>query len=381
MGEGEYIKTWMSGEMISESQALELAVRVGYQGWGKVAPNPMVGCVIVDRHHRFLAAGAHLEVGGPHAERVALSQIADPAALEGAWVYVTLEPCAHHGRTPACAKMLAELPIQGVTYLVEDPNPLVSGQGAGILRAAGKQVVRRDDQASGAELLAEIFLTNMRHRRPFVALKVATTLDGGMARRGKGGLWLTSASAREYVHYLRAGYDTIVVGANTVRLDDPQLNIRHPNFPGHRNRVLVLDPEAQAYRPDLALLACHHPEEVFWVVDEATTFADKDSAQAIYARRTAVGGFALVPLLARLYERGVTALFLEGGSEVYGAFLNQGLVDRLYLLMSPQINLGPETLFWTQAMREQSPLRLNHLRSQFVGEDMLITGRISPLGR
>lgn len=370
-------------ELISPEDAMGLAITVGYRGWGGVAPNPMVGCVIVDKEHRFLAAGAHRQYGGAHAEVDALNQVTNKKRLEGGWVYVTLEPCSHHGQTPPCAHLLAKLPISGVTYLVTDPNPQVNGAGAEILRLAGKRVVlsNQKDVVAQGQQLAEVFLTNHKLNRPFVALKVACTLDGCMARRKTGGQWITGAEARELVHELRAGYDAIVVGKNTLMWDDPQLNIRHNKYPDKRNKVIILDSRAEAFRPELRLLSCHKPQDVIWAVGEGFTGDLGSTAQVWPTPVCSTGQLDLSVLLKRLYEQGVKSLFLEGGSGVYGAFLNQGLVDRCYIFFGPQVGLGDaeNVIHWTRALKVDQALRLAYVNQQAVGQDWLLTGRTTPL--
>lgn len=370
-------------QLMTPSEAQKLALQVAYEGWGQVAPNPLVGCVIVDKQHRFLAAGAHRRYGEDHAEINALRQVSDARRIEGAWVYVTLEPCAHQGRTPSCAAHLAQLPIAGVTYMVQDPHPLVNGGGVEILRQSGKKVIHGTDWQEAAESLAEIFLTNLRKKRPFVALKVATTVDGVMALRGHGNLWLTGPEAGEHVHFLRAGYDAIVVGKNTLMMDDPQLNIRHSLFPNQRNNLVVLDSRADAYREDLKIFADRTPDEVFWVLSEALADGRTLSrAQTLVSSANGQGELDLEPLLCELYDRGIRSLFLEGGSQVYGAFLSQGWVDRLYILTCPQLGMGSaqEAIYWTQSVKTPGPIKLQNINQMPLGVDWLTTGRITPLG-
>ena len=373
---------------LSAEAAMRLAIEEGKKGAGFVSPNPLVGCAILDADRRLLAVGHHARVGEAHAEANALARLADEMQLAdverladekrlvGAHVYVTLEPCAHEGRTPSCAKALAKLPIASVTYGVEDPNPLVSGQGARILREAGKRVELSAHLRDECEELAEIFLLNMRRQRPFVALKLATSLDGKVALHDGPSRWITGEPARARVQTLRAHYDAVVIGAGTFTRDDPRLNSRDPAFVGRPNRVVLLDPDGKSY-PRLktsALLSVRPPEEVFVVTGPGTgappvgrqlrvTDFDRD--------------FDLDDLLAQLRSEGIHSLFLEGGPRTATAFLKRGLVDRLYLFMAPKI-LG-EGMDWTAGLRlnklDEAP-RLSRTRVGTLGEDILLTGRI-----
>src|SRR5688572_23259909 len=197
------------------------ALSLAHRGWGRTAPNPMVGAVVV-RGDTVVGEGFHAEYGGPHAEVVALREAGERA--RGATVYVTLEPCAHHGKTPPCADALIAAGVARVVIAVNDPNPTARG-GAARLRAAGIEVVAGVEREAACELNAPFF-NALVSRRPWVTLKLALSREGAIAPASRATHWLTGPEARAELHRLRAGFDAIAVGLGTVIADDPALTAR-----------------------------------------------------------------------------------------------------------------------------------------------------------
>ncbi len=356
--------------------AMQLAIAEAKKGAGFVSPNPLVGCVILDSNRQFLASGYHARIGEAHAEVHALSQIQDMEKLKGAHLYVTLEPCAHVGRTPSCAKTLAQLPIESVTYGLKDPNPLVSGKGAEILRAAGIRTDLFVGLETELEELCEIFLLNMRKRRPFVALKVASTLDGKVAMTDGTSQWITGTSARTHVQTLRGIYDAVLVGAGTCLRDNPRLNSRDPRFLTSPQRLVILDPKGQTVEKlqESALYSVRQPENIFLVTGPSVVV---DAPVRHFSMPAPGGHFAIEAVLGRLYDEGMRSIFIEGGPYTYGSFLSQQLIDRVYLFLAPRI-LG-EGLSWPQNFESKSldvALGLENLRTELFGDDLLVTGRV-----
>ncbi len=368
---------------------MRLALREGVRGTGRVAPNPLVGCVIVDRQHRFLSSGYHAQLGGDHAEAAALRNLGDASKVTGSHVYVTLEPCAHQGRTPSCAKTLAQLKPESVTYAVEDPNPLVAGKGAEILRAAGVTVYRLDERTDlsaevrgelldAAEDLAEVFLHNLRTAEPFVAVKVASTLDGQMAFKSGESKWITGEAARLHAHSIRARYDAVVVGSNTVVIDNPSLDIRHPDFVGIENRVIVFDPQGRIL-PTLArknLLKVRAAEKIIIIVAQGTKIENPCGATVVEAAINS-GQFDLKQVLATVKNIGVTSLMVEGGAGTIGAFFTAGKVQRLHLYQAPVVFGGQHALAWSSAFGVTDlagKFRFARWSWQRVGDDLYWTG-------
>lgn len=362
---------------LSVREAMLLAITEAKKGTPFVSPNPAVGCVILDRSGKFLSAGYHRQWGGPHAEVEAL-RLVKPEDLTGAHVIVTLEPCAHEGKTPSCAKALAKLPIKKVTYGLMDPNPLVAGQGGGIMRAAGIEVEEFSELQDELKEVCENFLINFEKNRISVALKVATSLDGQMALNSGESQWITGHQSREQAHYLRACYDAVLVGAGTVKKDDPALNVRLSQLQ-KINKVCVLDLRGellQNYR-SWKLSQVHRSENVYWCVDNKVEVPVTVDHPRILKIKTHMNEFDLRDLLDQLWKAGIRSILVEGGSQTLGSFLKASLADRLYLFMAPHL-LG-RGLSWTQNFHIPSMdhrKSLKEVRVHKVGEDLLITGRL-----
>jgi diaminohydroxyphosphoribosylaminopyrimidine deaminase/5-amino-6-(5-phosphoribosylamino)uracil reductase len=382
------------GTPMSLDQAMELAISEAYQGGPKVSPNPLVGSVVLDSEGRFLASGHHEFYGGPHAEVNALKNLS-PEVLKGAHVIVTLEPCAHEGKTPSCAKMIAKLPVKKVTFGLIDPNPLVAGQGAEILRKAGieadlyESADLKIDQEMRIRLeeVCEAFLWNFRHKKTFVALKMASSLDGQVALKSGESQWITGSESREYVHYLRSCYDGLLVGKGTIEFDNPSLNIRHPKIQ-KENKVVVVDGEADLlYKfSQLKLSEVHSAENIFWCVaedlKEEVQKKVKDLAKAprlVFVKTNVGGDLNLEDLLSQLYAQGLRSVLVEGGALTASSFVQKGLVNRIYMFQAPIIMGAGGSKSWTETVRIQEmkdKIFIQHPRYLTFGGDFMITGRI-----
>lgn len=377
---------------VTSAQAMAIAIHEGRKGAGFVAPNPLVGCVLLDRNRNLLATGYHHRVGDAHAEIDALQKLSSPSLLEGGHVYVTLEPCAHEGRTGSCARALAPLKPASVTYAVEDPNPLVAGQGAAILRAAGidcELLLKRTDLSAheaqklteDAEDLAEIFLHNFRAKEPFVAAKVASSLDGKLAYRSGESKWITGEAARDHVHLLRARYDAIAVGRNTFQVDDPSLNVRHSSYPDFKNKAVLFDPSGATFGA-LAksnLLKVRDPSSVLVVTDAKTSTTNPAGVRVLKVPSHEKGGFVIDELLAALKAEGVTSLLLEGGAGTYGSFFRARKVRRLHVYLAPILMGGEGGVSWSSHFGGTSmkdSLTLSRIERLSLGRDEYWTGRL-----
>jgi diaminohydroxyphosphoribosylaminopyrimidine deaminase/5-amino-6-(5-phosphoribosylamino)uracil reductase len=377
---------------LSSAQAMAIAIHEGRKGAGFVSPNPLVGCVILDRNRYLLTTGFHHSVGSDHAEIDALKKLSSPSMIEGGHVYVTLEPCAHQGRTGSCAKALVPLKPASVTYAVEDPNPLVAGQGAAILRAAGidadllwnRQDLDRTEAAQltqSAEDLAEIFLHNFRSKELFVAMKVASSLDGKMAFASGESKWITGEAARAHVHLLRARYDAVAIGRSTFVADNPSLNVRHESYPNFVNKAIVFDPEGLTLK-EMAksnLLKVRSPENVIVVTDAKRSIANPSGVKLIAVPMTGQTDFMMDELLASLKAEGVTSVLLEGGAQTYGSFFQANKIRRLHVYLAPMLLGGKNGLSWSQgfggvSMKER--INLHGVERQTFGADEYWTARI-----
>jgi diaminohydroxyphosphoribosylaminopyrimidine deaminase/5-amino-6-(5-phosphoribosylamino)uracil reductase len=350
-------------------RALELAER----GRGLTSPNPMVGAVVV-RDGEIVGEGHHERAGGPHAEVVALA--AAGARARGATLYVTLEPCAHHGRTPPCAPAVVDAGIRRVVAALVDPNPKVSGRGLAALREAGLEVAPAV-LTEPAERQNRTFVSAMRLGRPHVTLKAAMTLDGRIADRHGESRWITGEEARAAAHRLRSESDAIVVGVGTVLTDDPALTVRRERpWPREPYRV-VLDTRART--PAAArLIAAATPARALVM---AGAEADPVRLAALRA-----AGATVVPLASRdghvdpraalqaLADLEVRAVLVEGGGDVHGAFVDAGLVDRVAVFVAPRLlgGRGAMPSIGGSGLALGDALRLGPLEVTRLGDDLLI---------
>lgn len=313
--------------MSGPQRYMALALMLGRRGLGRVAPNPSVGCVIV-RDGRIVGRGWTQPGGRPHAETQALAQAGE--AARGADVYVTLEPCAHHGKTPPCAQALINAGVARVIVTTEDPDPRVSGAGFNMLRAAGITVqtglMEEAALADNAGFFARITLD-----RPFVTLKLASSFDGRIATATGESKWITGAEARRLVHGLRAQHDAVMVGGGTARKDDPSLTVRGLGTAWQPSRVVVsrrldipLMGALARSAKDVPLMICHGADADTALV---RTWQDIGAKLIPCARQ----GAQLDPedVIRQLARAGVTRVFCEGGSALAASLIDADLVDRL----------------------------------------------------
>lgn len=362
------------GDLITPEQAMQLAIEVAKLGAPYVSPNPLVGCVVVNDNHEFINYGFHKKYGQDHAEVDALKKLS-AEEIKGSTFYVTLEPCAHEGKTPSCAKALAKHPVKKVVFGLIDPNPLVSGQGAHILIQAG---IRTEEYQGPLKQslneLCEVFLRNYRERKMFIAMKVASSLDGQIALKTGESKWITSAASRTHVHELRSYYDAIIVGRNTIELDNPSLNIRHPEI-NKESSIVVIDPSGKiveqiAAGKDFAFLQANKKENIYFAVTKKNH--DSDFQQIEFTD--------LKDLTEKLWSLNLRSAFIEGGAKTYSLFLEAGLVNRLYLFLAGSIIGNQNGVSWTDAFGITSldnKLRLKSTDVLKFGSDILITGQLN----
>ena len=356
-------------------RAFELAERGRYG----VSPNPMVGAVLVARG-RVVGEGFHRRAGGPHAEVEALGKAGGRA--RGADLYVTLEPCAHVGRTPPCTEAILEAGVRRVVVAAMDPNPLVSGRGLRALARSGVEVVRADRVRQAlAESQNEKFWTWVTLRRPFVLAKWAASLDGRIATALGQSRWITGREARRQALLLREEYDAVLVGAGTVLADDPRLTRRlglNRDTPHWR---IVLDGRL---RVSARARLFRRPERVLVVTAAPRTHP---IARLLSARGVEVwslpgsrpGHVSIPALLSLLARRGVASLMVEGGAATLWQFFRARRVDRVAVFLSPRIlgGAGAPTAVGGEGFQLASTPRLEDLEVETLGEDLLITGRVA----
>jgi len=311
------------------------ALALAEQAVGLTDPNPRVGCVLVDAAGRVIGRGHTQPAGQAHAEVMALRDAAARGFdTRGATAYVTLEPCSHHGRTPPCCDALIAAGVARVVAAVEDPNPLVAGQGLARLQAAGVEVASGPLGEAAAELNIGFF-ARMRRGRPFVRLKSAVSLDGRTALADGRSQWLTGPDARRDGHAFRKRAGAVLTGVGTLLADDPRLDVRLVET-SHQPLRVLLDSTLRA--PATARLFAPPGEVLVYTATEAATTPPANVE--IQLLGGADGRVDLDAVLADLGRRGVNELHVEAGAALSGAFLAAGLVDELLIYMAPLL-VGP----------------------------------------
>ena len=361
------------------SQALGLAAQALFLS----NPNPRVGCVITDATGQILGQGHTQQAGGPHAEIMALRDAAAAGhEVRGATAYVTLEPCAHQGRTGPCCDALIAAGITRVVASMQDPNPLVGGQGFARLRAAGVQV-EVGPGAAESRALNIGFLSRMVRGTPWVRLKVAASLDGITALHNGASQWITSAEARADGHAWRARACAILTGSGTVLADNPRLDVRELATP-RQPQVVIVDSQLQT-SPHARLFATERPVLIYTSASQDAGFLQRQAAlqaqgATIVALPNAEGRVYLAAMLCNLGQRGINELHVEAGQRLNGALLRAGLVDELLVYLAPLLlgngrgmsDMGPlEALAQGQA--------LEFISAERAGADMRLLAR--PPGR
>jgi diaminohydroxyphosphoribosylaminopyrimidine deaminase/5-amino-6-(5-phosphoribosylamino)uracil reductase len=321
---------------MTDSSHMRAALALARRGLGTTWPNPSVGCVIV-RDGRVVGRAVTAPGGRPHAETQALAMAGEAAS--GADVYVTLEPCSHTGQTPPCTEALIAAGVARVILGGTDPDPRVNGSGIVQLRAAGIEVVPGVLAAEADELQAG-FLHRVRHGRPLVTLKLATTLDGRIATRSGESQWITGPAAREAAHALRGQSDAVLAGVGTVAADDPQLTCR---IPGYRTRPIVRVVVDSHLRTRLtARLVATAGSVPTWMIHRGGVPPERleaftSAGVRLFGVPGGERGVDLAAGLAALGDAGLTRILVEGGAQVAAGLLRDGLVDRIAWFHAPRI--------------------------------------------
>jgi diaminohydroxyphosphoribosylaminopyrimidine deaminase / 5-amino-6-(5-phosphoribosylamino)uracil reductase len=364
----------------TDRRHLARAIDLAQRGRGRVSPNPMVGAVL-GRDQEILGEGFHAIVGGPHAEIEALAAAAD-RDLEGATLYVSLEPCCHHGRTPPCTDAIRAAGIRRVVVASEDPSEHASGRGLGILRDEGVEVVLAGGElASRARLLNQPFRKHARTGRPWIMYKAAMSLDGKVATHTGDSQWISGSASRERAHRWRAECDAVAVGIGTALADDPRLTARVPRVQRQPWRIVFDSLARLPLESELVRGAREVPLAV--VVSRAAPRTATD-ALATHGAEVIVAPGENEPArvraaLEQLGARKITSILLEGGPHLAGAFLDAGEVDEIRLFLAP-IVVGGRTardVFEGQGVEAiADAARALKLQCRRVGEDLLVSARL-----
>ncbi len=351
---------------------MERSLELALKGAGSVSPNPMVGSVIVC-NGEVIGEGYHEIFGGPHAEVQAIKSVADPRLLPHSTLYVTLEPCSHFGKTPPCSDLLIEKGIGRVVIGCRDPHLKVAGKGIAKLLAAGIRVTEGvlEEQC---KRLNEAFIKSHTVGLPFVALKLAETLDGKIATSLGASRWITGPEARSEVHRLRATYDAVLVGEATVRADDAQLTVR--NGAGRNPLRVVLD-----RRLTLSLESKIFDAEAPTLLFASSAWSGLPKVELLRERGVRVlfvhedaGELDLGQVLEELHRQSVLSVLVEGGSRLSASFMRAGLVDKIYMFIAPKL-FGGDALSAFAPLGVSMPeeaLQLRFETPRFFGNDLLL---------
>ncbi|MBT3514831.1 MAG: bifunctional diaminohydroxyphosphoribosylaminopyrimidine deaminase/5-amino-6-(5-phosphoribosylamino)uracil reductase RibD [Nitrospina sp.] len=357
---------------------MNLALDLARKSEGQTNPNPLVGAVIV-KSGKVVAKGYHEKAGLPHAEAIALNKAGTKA--RGADLYVNLEPCCHHGRTPPCTEAIISAGIKRVILGIRDPNRLVNGRGIRFLRKQGVEVVigvlRRD-----CHKINEHFIKYITTGRPWVILKSAVSLDGKIATRTGDSKWITGSKARAYAHRLRSRVDAILVGAETVRMDDPQLTVR-PKKKGMRNPVRIIVSGKGSISTSAKIFNNAHKERVIYVANASLPLIRKKKLQKIGVEVLLVKyrkkKVDLPLLMDALGKMKITSIMIEGGSEISGNALKEKLVDKLIYFLAPKIIGGknaPGPVGGQGISRIEDFIEVKEISIEKLGNDFVIEGNI-----
>lgn len=364
--------------MASDNHYMRIALALAAKALGRTSPNPMVGAVIV-KNGSIVGQGYHHKAGTPHAEIHALREAG--SAAEGAILYVTLEPCAHYGRTPPCADAIIKAGIKRVVMATRDPNPLVAGRGNDALRQAGIAttigVMEQD-----ANRLNEVFNKFITTAKPFVVLKCAMSLDGKIATRTGHSQWITGPEARLFGHRLRDRYDAIMVGMGTVSADNPLLTARLPGGDGQNPLRIILDSHGRIPLESKVITDKSAPTLV-----AVTTQAAARKIAALEAAGVTVlvtephkGRVDLASLMDELGKRQVTSILIEGGASVAAAAVEEKLVDKVHFFLAPMIIGGcaaPGPVGGRGIAQLQEAVRLHGILTERLGHDLHIEAYVS----
>jgi diaminohydroxyphosphoribosylaminopyrimidine deaminase/5-amino-6-(5-phosphoribosylamino)uracil reductase len=370
----------MTAALPSAPTPMHEALALAEQAIGLTEPNPRVGCVIVGADGRVIGRGHTQHAGGPHAEVMALRDAAARGeSVRGATVHVTLEPCAHHGRTPPCCDALVAAGVARVVMAIEDPFPLVAGQGAARLRAAGIDV--RDgepDDAAAAHALNIGFFSRVQRGRPWLRLKAAVSLDGRSALNNGASQWITGAPARADGHAFRRRASAVLTGVGTVLDDDPRLDVRLVETRRQPLRVIVdsrLETPVAARildAPGTVLVYAASP-------DPAREAALRARGAEIAFLPGAGGKVDLAALLRDLAARGVNELHVEAGHKLNGSLVREGLVDEYLVYVAPKLlGIGRDLAAFGPLDRLEDGRALRYVDVSRIGDDLRILARPLP---
>lgn len=358
---------------MADESYIQLSIEIAKKGEGSVSPNPLVGCVII-KDSKIIGAGYHQKFGEDHAEINAINSSTE--SLEGSTLYVNLEPCSHHGKTPPCVDRIIKEKIKRVVIGTLDLNPLVSGNGIKVLKKAGIDVKVGVLEKECVEL-NKFFFKFITDKLPYVTLKAAQTLDGMIADKNNYSEWISSSESRKYVHWLRAKYDAVLIGSETARIDNPKLTVRMTE--GRNPYRVVLDSNLKL-KNELNLFKNNSDNKTIVITSDKNKSKlkkikqlEKLGVKVLYAKSDSLGRLQLKSVLKELAKLQLISVLVEGGSKIYSSFIKKNLYDDVNLFVSPKILGGGLNTFSEMKgnkLRDASKLNINHV--QKIGDDLLI---------
>ncbi|MCX5702720.1 MAG: bifunctional diaminohydroxyphosphoribosylaminopyrimidine deaminase/5-amino-6-(5-phosphoribosylamino)uracil reductase RibD [Candidatus Omnitrophica bacterium] len=354
---------------------MNLALRLALKAQGKTSPNPMVGALVV-KNGKIVGKGYHEKAGSSHAEVIALDEAEKKS--RGACLYVTLEPCAHFGKTPPCVDRIIKSGIKEVMVGMLDPNPLNNGEGIRILKQ-NKIKVQVGFLENRLRKINEVFIKYITKRMPFVTVKVGQSLDGKIATKSGDSKWITSDKSRVYAHRLRRNYDAIMVGVNTILRDNPMLD----TWFYYRYPIKVVVDSQLSTPEDANIFSKNRPVIIATLYNQPGQETDNRRILAAKARILEIkekeGQINLKDMLKKLAQLGIANILVEGGGTLIGSFFDEGLVDKVLFFISPKIIGGKEALSSIMGRgisRIDKAVKLKDVKLKKIGEDFLVEGYV-----
>lgn len=319
--------------MTNYEKYMKKCIKLALKGEGKTSPNPLVGCVVLDKNGKEIAMGYHKEYGEPHAEADALSKLGDEA--QGGTLIVNLEPCSHHGKTPPCADLIIQKGIKILVIGMKDPNPNVSGNGAQKCKNAGIEVIENvlHDECVN---LNKIFIKNVTQKKIFVSIKTATTLDGKIATQNGDSKWITSPKARKEVQKIRNRYDAILTTSSTIIKDNPSMTCRLKN--GKNPIKIILDRELKTDCD--SKIYSSTGEKIYIFTDEAINNSKNSlTTTSVTTIKCPSHNYKLDLdyIFEKLFDLGIKSVLIEAGGKLNGEIVSLGLADKIYQFIAPKI--------------------------------------------
>lgn len=347
--------------MINYEKLMKKCINLAKKGRGKTAPNPLVGCVVLDKNNEIISTGYHHKYGENHAERDALLKLTDGSEKDGTLV-VNLEPCSHYGKTPPCADLIIERGLKKVVIGCVDNNPKVAGNGIKKLKNAGIEVVLNVLEKECREL-NEIFFTNIEEQRIFVALKTATTIDGKIATKIGDSKWITSDKSRNYARKLRTYYDAILTSSNTVITDNPTMK--------HKTKIILDRGLKTNWNADI-----YKQGQIILVTSEDYCVDEYPLNFEVMLCPEKDGKLDLNYILKELYTSGIKSIFVEAGGKLCGEFVKENLVDKVYHFIAPKIlndNSGRSCFDGDNIFKINDSKNFKLIDTKKLGSDILLT--------